>query len=179
MSTAVHRAVVRDRVTEILREGATLVEGRVYRARTWPVQEREQSLLLVYGWQEELKRLGGTSAQSRFQASFILGVEARVRDRSRDEEEVEAELEALTGQVRDLVLTSADLQMGPGRLIERVEGVKTTLGIDTKSSELALGRGLVAFELIWPETFDVIQPDPACCDGFGLALRPVPAPSAP
>ncbi|MBP0492875.1 hypothetical protein [Roseomonas indoligenes] len=179
MSGPPHRATVRDRVTEIFRAGMPQVEGRVFRARTWSLQEGDFPALLVYGWQEELKRLGGTSAQSRFQASWILGVEVRVRDRSRDAEEVEAELEELTGLARDLVLTNAGLVIGPARVIERVEGVKTTLGIDTRSSELALGRGLLAFEFIWPETFNVEQPDSGCCVGPDVALRPVLAPSAP
>ncbi|MFH5923843.1 hypothetical protein [Roseomonas xinghualingensis] len=180
MSTPAHRAAVRDKVAEILRAGMPQVDGRVFRARTWPLQEKDYPALLVYGWEEELKRTGGNAARTFFEARFILAVEARVQDRSRDAEEVEAELEELTGAVRDLVLTSPELLLAPGRMVERFDGVKTTLGIDTKSSEVAVGRGLIAFEIVWPETFEVPAPATDCgCDDTSLALRPVPAPPAP
>ncbi|SHJ69048.1 hypothetical protein SAMN02745194_03132 [Roseomonas rosea] len=178
--SATHRAAIRDKVTEILRAGVAEAAGRVFRARTWPLQGGDYPGYLVYGWEEELKRSGGTAQQTYFEARFLLAVEARVSDESTDAEDVEAQLERLTGAARDLVLTSPELTGGDTRMIERFDAVKTTLGIDTRNSELALGRGLVVFEVVWPEVFETARPEPDCgCEESSLAFRPVPASPAP
>jgi hypothetical protein len=174
--TLQHRAAVRHKVAEILAEAVPQVDGRVFRARTWTMAEAELPALLVYGWQEEKKRSGGRAHRSFYDVTFTLAVEIRVADRSRDGEEMEQELEAIAGAVEDAVLTAAELLLPP-RMIEAVSEVKTTFGIDTKTSEVAVGAALVAFSLTWTETSDVPSPAVECQAGdTSLRLKPVPPP---
>ncbi|MGG5811468.1 hypothetical protein [Falsiroseomonas sp. CW058] len=171
--SAEHRAAVRDKVADILTARVPAVAGRVHRARTWSLPDSELPALLVYGWQETRKRTGGTAYRSFYAVSFVLAVEVRLDARSRDGAALEDELEAITGTVTDAVLTAAELLLPPDRLIERVDEVKTTLGIDTKSSEVAIGSALVAFEMAWTEATEVPGPAVDCgADATSLRLRP-------
>lgn len=167
-----HRVAVRDKVAEIL--AAALPDIPVHRARSWAVGEAEMPALFVYGWQEVRKRTGGTSYRSFYTVTLTLAVEIRLDMRSRDGVALEAELEAVTGTVTDAVLEAGALLLPPDRLIERVEEVKTTLGIDTKSSELALGAALVAFDMAWTEVSEVPSPEVDCgADSTSIRFRPV------
>ncbi|MGX9963163.1 hypothetical protein ACVFYP_07555 [Roseomonas sp. F4] len=170
--TVQHRVAVRDAVAVLLAERVPALRKRVYRARTWPLSEDELPAALVYGWQEEKKRTGGTSYRSFYAVSFILAVELRLDARSRDAVALEAELEELTGAVTEAVLAAGELLLPPNRKIERIDGAKTTLGIDTKSSEVALGSALVAFDMAWTEVFDTPCP-PIDCEDASLAFRPI------
>lgn len=170
-----HRVLVRDKVAEILAASVPPVEGRVFRARTLPLSPTDLPALLVYGWQEEMKRTGGTAMRSFYAVSFILAVELRLDPRrASDGEAAEIEIEAIAGLVTHAVTTAAALLLPPERLIERIDGIKTTLGIDGRGGEVALGAALIAFDLAWTETFEVPEP-PIDCGDATLALRPDPA----
>lgn len=170
--TLEHRACVRTAVANLLAERVPALKRRVLRARTWPLSEDHMPAALVYGWQEEKKRTGGTAHRSFYSVSFILAVELRLDTRSRAGLELEAELEELAGAVTQTVLTAGELLLQPDRKIERIDGVKTTLGIDTRSSEVALGSALVAFDMAWTEVFETPQP-PVECEETSLAFRPI------
>jgi hypothetical protein len=171
--TVQHRVAVRDTVATLLAERVPALRRRVFRARTWPLSEDELPAALVYGWQEEKKRTGGASIKSFYAVSFILAVELRLDARSRDAVALEAELETLTGAVTEAVMSAAELLLPPARKVERIDGAKTTLGIDTKSSEVALGSALVAFDMAWTEVFETPHP-PIDCEETSLAFRPIP-----
>ncbi|NKE43576.1 hypothetical protein HB662_02225 [Roseomonas frigidaquae] len=173
--TVEHRVAVRDAVAGILASRVPAVQGRIFRARTWPLSEAELPALLVYGWQEEKKRTGGTAFRSFYAVSFILAVEVRLNALSRAGTVLEAELEQLSGAVTAAVLQAAELLLPPDRKIERVDGVKTTLGIDSRSSEVAIGSALIAFDLGWTEVFEVPSPAVDCdADATSIAFRPIP-----
>lgn len=176
--TTPHSTVVCDAVALVLAGLVTAVAGRVYRARTWPTQEDEQPALLVYGWQEELKRTGGDSTQSQYEVAYTLAVVIRVNAASADGEAAEADLQEIAGTVREAVLTCASLFLAPGRLIESIEGVKTTLGIDTRTGEVAVGQAQVAFSMKWTEVFAVPSP-PVDCTGFDTFVRLKAVPASP
>ncbi|MBU8547240.1 MULTISPECIES: hypothetical protein [Roseomonadaceae] len=170
--TLEHRCAVRTTVATLLAERVPALRNRVFRARTWPLSEDHLPAALVYGWQEEKKRTGGTSHRSFYTVSFILAVELRLDARSRACMELEAELEELAGAITQVVMTAAELLLPPDRRIERIDGVKTTLGIDTKSSEVALGSALIAFDMAWTEVFETPHP-PTDCEETSLAFRPI------
>lgn len=163
---ASRRAKIRDEVTALLRSGMTGVK-KVLRARTWPLQEEDLPAVLVYGWQENKQAIGASTASMVYRVNLILAVEIHVMDRARDGEEVEAELEDLTVQVYEIVMKARPLLSQKYGLIERIEEVKTTLGINTKDSDLALGRALVAFDLKFPETYTI--PPVIDCDEPAIA----------
>ncbi|WP_439597990.1 hypothetical protein [Falsiroseomonas sp.] len=170
--TLEHRALVRTTVANLLAERVPALRKRVFRARTWPLSEEHLPAALVYGWQEEKKRTGGTPHRSFYDVSFILAVELRLDTRSRASLELEAELEEMAGAVSQAVLTAGELLLPPDRRIERIDGVKTTLGIDTRSSEVALGSALIAFDMAWTEVFETPHPTVDCEDS-SLAFRPI------
>ena len=169
------RAKVRDAVVALLKAGVPAVKKRVYSARTWPVQVRDMPGLLVYGWQEEKKRTSISAVETSFDVNLILVVEIVLSDRSRDSEESERDLDELTGIVTDLVMGADILRGVPNGLIEHIDGVKTTLGVDTRSSELALGRAHVAFDMKWSEVFEAPLPAVDCEDAF-VTFTAIPPP---
>jgi hypothetical protein len=181
-----HRAVIAAAVTAMLRESIPEVSGRVFHARTWPLQETDHPALLVYGWQEEKTAISLSTWSAQYAVRLVLAVEVRVLDRSRDgnseglgerqQNEVEAELEALSNAVCETVMKSRRM-LGAGGLVERIEGVKTTLGINTRDSEMALGRALIAFDLRFTEQYDLTDPVIEC-DDAELVLHITPDPSA-
>lgn len=172
MST--HRALVRDQVAEILCKRGI---GRVYRARSWPLEAAQLPALLVYGYDEEKTGPEVASAETAFAVACVMAIEAKVALRSRDTEAVEAELETLCRAIELAILTAPGL-LGEAGSIERVAGVRTTLAIDTAESEAAIGKALLAFDLRWSELYAVPLP-PVDCDEPGLAFQAIPAPASP
>lgn len=163
------RARIRDEVTDLLRGGMLGIHGvkKVLRARTWPLQEEDLPAILVYGWQEKKEAIGASTSGMAYRVNLILAVEIRVLDRSRDGEEVEVELENLTGQVCEIVMKARSLLLPRDGLIERIDEVKTTLGINTADSDLALGRALVAFDMKFTEVYEI--PPVIDCDEPAIA----------
>ncbi|EHL97709.1 hypothetical protein HMPREF9946_03992 [Acetobacteraceae bacterium AT-5844] len=146
------RLRVRDVVSEILTRRLPELGGRVYRAREWPLQEGQTPALLVYGYQEEKTGPAVHGGETSYGISWILSVQVRVEGRSRDTPVVEQELEQLCQAVSLALLTAPEL-LGEGGLIERIDSVKTTLNIDARTGETALGQALVAFDMRWTETY--------------------------
>lgn len=172
---ATHRAVVRDLVVALLKAGIPAVNGRVWPARSWPLQERESDSLLVYAWDETKESQDGSSTvDTRYKVDLTLAVEIDVVSIGRDVVGVERQLELLAGEVCEVVMKAPAL-LGAGGALERITGVKTAFGIDARTSEKAIGRGLVAFGMRWSEVYDL--PLPAIdCEDPDLAFQIVPAP---
>jgi hypothetical protein len=171
------RRKVVDQVTDLLKALVPQTAGRVFRARTWNLQDDQHPALLVYGWDEEKKAASLNTSGVQYGVNLILAVEVRVLDRSRDGEEVEAELDALADRVTEAILKSPELLAPRAGLIERIESVKTSFGINTKDSEVALGRALVAFDMKFTEQYDLREP-PFCVDPE-IAFHIIPDPSVP
>lgn len=155
------RAKVRDEVVSLLKLGLPLVEGRVYPARTWRLQEYELPALLVYGWQEEKKRTSIATGGTSYDVNLILVVEMVTEDRSRDAAEAEALLDELTGDITEIVMSAPSLR-ALGGLVEHVDGVKTVLQVEGRESELTIARAHVAFDFKWTEVF--VLPMQVCAD---------------
>lgn len=168
------RARIRHTVVELLKDRVPAAQRRVFRGRTWPVQVREIPALLVYAWQEDKKAPAGAgTAVTSYAVELTLAVEIRVAEASRAGEQAEAvedELEALAGAVTDAVMQAPEL-LGRTGLIERIEGVRTTFGINGRDAEQMLGRALVAFDLRFSERYR-LPPPPIVCDDPAFAFAP-------
>ena len=168
------RARIRHTVVELLKARVPAVRRRVFRGRTWPVQVREMPGLLVYAWQEDKKGSPGAgTARTTYEVELTLAVEIRVAEASRAEEQAEAvedELEELAGAVTEAVMQAPEL-LGRDGLIERIDGVRTTFGIDGRDAEQTLGRALVAFELRFREQYP-LPPPPVVCDDPAFVFAP-------
>lgn len=168
MTTA--RALRRDAVVTLLKRGVPAVKGRVHKARTWSLQERELPLLLVYAWDETKTAKSLSTVSTQYGVALTLAVEVRVAQEGRASEAVEQDLEDLAGAVCEAVLKAPEL-LGDDGLLERILGVKTTFGVDARESEVALGRALIAFEFQWSEVYDLPLP-PTDCESAALAFAP-------
>ncbi|MFC7611702.1 hypothetical protein [Teichococcus aestuarii] len=168
------RARIRHAVVELLKARVPAVRRRVYRGRSWPLQERELPALLVYARQEDKKAPAGAgTAVTSYAVELTLAVEIRVAEASRAGEQAEAvedELEALAGAVTDAVMQAPEL-LGRTGLIERIEGVRTTFGVHGRDAEQTLGRALVAFDLRFSERYRLLPP-PIVCDEPTLTFAP-------
>jgi hypothetical protein len=154
------------------------VAGRVYRARDWPLQEHQVPALLVYGYEEEKTGPTISGDRSAYEVSCIMAVQVKTEAASRATEAVEQELESLCQTACTALLTArALLADGPEGCIERIASVKTTLNIDARTGEKALGQALIAFDLRWHEFYALPLPD-VDCDEPSLTFRLIPDPSA-
>lgn len=162
------RARIRHTVVELLKARVPAVRGRVFRGRTWPLQVREMPGLLVYAWQEDKKSPPAPStARASYDVELTLAVEIRVAEASRAEEQAEAvedELEELAGMVTDVVMQAPEL-IGLQGPIERIEGVRTTFGINGRDAEQTLGRALLAFDLRFKEQYRLLSLRPPASGG--------------
>jgi hypothetical protein len=165
------RLGVRDLVADVLTRRLPELRGRIYRAREWPLQEHEVPALLVYGYQEDKTGPEVHGGAVHYDVSCILSVQAMTQAASRHTEAVERELELLCQAICLAILTAPEL-LGAEGAIERIASVKTTLNIDAKTGEKALGQALVAFDLRWHETYRL--PPDVECDDPTLTFRVIP-----
>lgn len=168
------RAGVRDIVAAVLERRMPELGGRVFRARDWPVQESEATAVLVYGYDEE--KTGADLQSETFSVACTMAVQVKLDAASRRTQEVEAELERCCQAVCLAVLTAPELLDPQTGRIERIAGVKTTLNIDARSGERALGQAMIAFDMRWHETY--LRPPPVVCEQPALFFRFTPDPSA-
>ncbi|WP_419900693.1 hypothetical protein [Roseomonas sp. USHLN139] len=168
-----HRQLVRDQVVDLLKLGIPSLKGRVWAGRTWPLQERETFGILVYGWEETKEaRAGASTLDAAYAVHCVMAVEIVCLEPSRQGVTVEDEMEFLAGEVCDLVMKS-HLLLGADGSLERIGSVKTTLGIDTRTSEKAIGRALLAFGMHWSEAYDLPAPNAdSPCEDVQLAFAP-------
>jgi hypothetical protein len=165
------RLGVRDLVADILAQRVPDLSGRIYRAREWPLQEHQTPAALVYGYQEEKTGPDVHGGEIRYEVSCIMSVQVMTQAASRHTEIVERELELLCQRICTALLTAPAL-LGEAGAIERIASVKTTLNIDARTGEKALGQALVAFDLRWSETY-TLPPD-VDCDCPTLTFRVIP-----
>jgi hypothetical protein len=165
------RLGVRDLVADVLTRRLPELRGRTYRAREWPLQEHEVPALLVYGYQEEKTGPQVHGGEVQYEVSCILSVQAMMQAASRHTEEVERELEQLCQAICLAILTAPEL-LGAEGAIERIDSVKTTLNIDAKTGEKALGQAVVAFDLCWHEAYQL--PDEIACAETTFHFRVIP-----
>jgi hypothetical protein len=171
------RAGVRDLVAEILKQRLPDLKGGVFPARDWPLQEHQVPAVLVYGYEETKTGQGLSGDRSTFEVSCIMAVQVKTEAAGRHTGAVEQELERICQTVCLALLTSrALLDMETGR-IERIDSVKTTLNIDAKTGEKALGQALIALDLRWREFYD-LPPVDVDCEEPTLTFRIIPDPSA-
>lgn len=170
MTTA--RSVTRDLVVDLLKAGVPAVNHRVWRARSWPVQEWEMPALLVYAWDESKSgpevRVAG---ERRYRVALSLAVELAVLDRGRDVEACEREMEDLAGEICEVILKHPAL-VGPEGRLDAIAGVRTTMGVDARTGEKAIGRSLIVFDVRFDEFY--ASPPEIECDDAAIALMPVP-----
>jgi hypothetical protein len=169
------RAGVRDIVAAVLQRRLPELGGRVFRARDWPVQEAEVTAALVYGYEEE-KTLTDQQSET-YAVACTMAVQIKTEAASRRSVEVEAELERFCEAVCIAVMTAPELLDPDTGRIERIASVKTTLNIDARSGERALGQALIAFDMRWHEIYR-LPPPVIDCEQPVLFFRVTPDPSA-
>jgi hypothetical protein len=167
-STSTARAKYRDRVTQYLIAGVSAVEGRVYRARVWPLKLPELPALLVYGYDEEKKRANMDGGRAEYSVSCTMAIMGRVSGVAGAPDAVEASLELLAGQIEATLLRPDHLtRKGDG--IEAIAGVRTTLKVEI-AGERCNGELMVALDMQWMDIFLAPEPDIVCEEPF-LAIR--------
>jgi len=165
------RLGVRDIVARVLEQRLPELQGRVYRAREWPLHEHQVPALLVYGYQETKSGPEVHGGDVVYAVSCIMSVQAMTEAASRHTEAVERELEQLCQAICLAILTAPEL-LGAAGAIERIDSVKTTLNIDAKTGEKALGQAVVAFELCWSETYQLPAEIPCAETTFHFRVIP-------
>ncbi|MBP0492171.1 hypothetical protein [Roseomonas indoligenes] len=168
------RALVRDVVAATLDAGVPMVRGRVFRARTWPLQREHFPALLVYGYDETKTLTNMSRGEASYDVTCTMAVGLRVQEKSIDTPGTEADLEALAGAVCLSVMTAPALRLSRrgGGLDVSIGAARTTLGIKT-DGETAIGEGVIAFEMAWQEQYAL--PPPELCEEFSLALLLTPS----
>ena len=111
------RKQIRDRISEILASGVTLVSGRVYPSRIYPLSEDNLPCVAVYTSSEEsgLRTMGTVTIERQ----LLTSVDAVVRVSDSFDDDVDAlcvQIEeaiaadfTLSGLVKDIVLSSTEI----------------------------------------------------------------------
>jgi hypothetical protein len=174
MSAPTSRAAVADLVSGLIQ--AAIPDAQIFRARDWPLQVRETKAeapaILVYAWDETKTRSSEHTFETTYAVSCTLTVDLKVTDRARDATEVEIALENTAGAVCDAVLRSPDM-IGPSGKIERIQAVRTTLGVSLQGTERSIGEGRIAFDLQWSEPYELLPPA-VICDDASVAFHLIP-----
>lgn len=165
------RSLIRDEVVAILKRGLPGMQERIFRARTWPLQDKEAPALMVYGWEEQKDAAPVSSVTTSYGVSLMMAVQILVSAAGRHAERVEQDLEELAGVVCELVMSSQAL-LGYGGRIERIAGVKTTLGIKPQTGERSNGEGLIIFDMRFSESYTLPPPEVEC-EEAALVLQPI------
>jgi len=170
------REKFRDWAVQRLIAGVPAVEGRVYRARVWPLQKTDTPALLVYSFDEEKKRSNMDGGRAEFAASCTMAIAARAVGVARAPETVEARLEFLAGQIEASLLRPDQLtRRGDGA--EFIAAVRTTMKVEL-AGDVCSGELLIAVDLHWTDVFLAPEPDIVCEDPF-LAMQHIPLPNLP
>jgi len=170
------RADVRDTVVRILADRVRAVNGRVHRARVWPVTSKPA--LLVYGYAEkkELINAGGWQHQFRVTANMVVRVlaEGAIAERAEDD------CESLAGQVERAILQAPDLfspSLPPDRGIWRCAAVDTQISAEQKERAVEV-EATMQFQLVWEETFTMAEPVTAECADVEVGTHDLSIPTA-
>ena len=152
------RADVRDRVVRILSDRVEVVNGRVHRARVWPVTSKPA--LLVYGYAErkEPTTQGGFQHQFRVTSAVIV----RVLTEHAVAERAEVQCEEICGQVERAILRAPEFFAPSGGVLQRCAGVTTQLSAEQKERATEV-EATIEFQLVWEETFTMAEPDTSVC----------------
>lgn len=165
------RARFRDLVAQLLTDGVPAVEGRVHRARVWPLQDGALPALMVYGYDEVKTRKNLTNNEVQYSVTCTMAVQARTLGVVRTPQAVEAELEVLAGQIEEALLPARELLLDPDG-IESIDEVRTTMKVEI-AGERCSGEIMIALAMRWSEVFAVPLPDVDCEDPI-FAPQPLP-----
>ena len=151
MTAPTARAAKRQIVGELLARNVLIVQGRVFQARVWPIQQTELPALLVFGWQETKTRRSLDMWTHQFEVLCSIGIEGRVQ--GVDGPTLETNMEILAGQIEAAILTAPEL-LGLNGTIERIDRVETKLEAH-RDAEALQGSVSMSFDLVWTEVHQV------------------------
>ncbi|MFC0384338.1 hypothetical protein [Muricoccus vinaceus] len=167
------RADVRDRVAAILADQVPVLNGRVHRARVWPVSSKPA--LLVYGYAErkEPTTQGGFQHQFRVTSALII----RVLTEGPIATQAEVACEDICGQVERAILRSPALFSPTEGILQRCAGVTTQLSAEQKERAIEV-EATIEFQLVWEEVFTMAEPDTSECAAVSVVITDPSIPSA-
>lgn len=170
------RADVREKVAAVLAARVPEVEGRVYRARVWPVGGDFKPALLVYGYAERKERVGNAGGylhQFRVTCSMVVrvlcGGSAGLGVTGDALTALEAQCEAVTQQVERAILRAPEL-WGQDGVLTNCAGVTTQLSADQKERPVEI-EATIEFQLAWDELFQMAEPDTSECETATTTFR--------
>lgn len=149
------RAAKRDIIGGLLARNVLQVEGRVFQARIWPIQQPELPALLVFGWQETKTRKTLDVWTHQFEVVCSIGIEGRVQ--AANGPDLETNMEILAGEIEEAILTAPEL-LGLNGTIERIDQVTTKLEAHA-TAEAPQGSVSMSFDLVWTEVHEAVVPD--------------------
>ncbi|MBK3797875.1 hypothetical protein GAY33_01225 [Azospirillum brasilense] len=154
------------RATVSLLKGATTAGDRVYATRLMPQVGETYPTILVYTYDEDMTRHGGTPPQFAHDLTMVIDVRMKASDDG-DAEDAEDALDALCGTILDRLLTNA-AWVGQ---FEEISSVKTRI-IPNDEGRAPLVFALIGitgkFHTIWqpvvPDAFEATRVGVDCID---------------
>lgn len=168
------RADVRNVVARILADRVPEVGRRVFRARVWPVRGEKKPGLLVYGYAEKKTLVSAGGFQHQFSVSANMIV--RVLTEGTQPEKLEAECEALAGQVERCLLRAPELFAPRGGILRHCAAVDTQIEAEQKERMVEV-EATMQFQFVWDEVFTMTAPDTSECAEAAFVPRATLIPS--
>jgi hypothetical protein len=155
------RSAVRDAAVQLLGTYVPDVQGRIYRARTWPTQANIYPCLLVYAMQTQDSVISADGMPPDFDVELTLAVHIRVEaasvDGKRPEEAAEDQLDALAAQVQQAMSAAPEWVTCFNKFGQRTYAAQVQQGGDRIAAEGVCTQVVHYFALYQPPPYPLLE----------------------